>query len=76
MSKCHTILWTNDFCKKLKRAGDAGKPLRVVFSGSHQSQPRNQHGPMKGSAAILFWAGVVVLILGLVYDLISSITKR
>ena len=39
MNKCHTLLWTNDYCRKLKRAGDAGRPLRVVFSGSHLSQP-------------------------------------
>jgi hypothetical protein len=39
VGKCHTLLWTNDYCKKLKRAGETGKPLRVLFSGSHQSQP-------------------------------------
>jgi hypothetical protein len=39
MSKCHTILWTNDYCRKLKRAGDIGKPLSVLFGGCHQSQP-------------------------------------
>ncbi len=39
MSKCHTILWTNEYCRQLRRAGDAGKPLRVLFGGSHQSQP-------------------------------------
>src|SRR5688500_1060700 len=39
MSKCHTVLWTNDYCRKLKRVGDMGTPLRVLFGGSHQSQP-------------------------------------
>jgi hypothetical protein len=39
MNNYHTILWTNDYCKKLRRAGDVGKPLRVLFGGSHQSQP-------------------------------------
>lgn len=39
LGKCHTLLWTNEYCQKLRRAGDAGKPLRVLFSGSHQSQP-------------------------------------
>lgn len=39
MNKCHTVLWTNDYCRKLKRSGDIGKSLRVLFGGPHQSQP-------------------------------------
>lgn len=39
MGFSYTVLWTGDHCKRLNRAGDAGKPLRVVFGGSHLSQP-------------------------------------
>lgn len=41
MSCCpaYTVLWTNDYCRGLRRAGDVGKPLRVLFGGSHLSQP-------------------------------------
>ena len=34
-----TLLWANDYCKRLKKAGDEGRELRVLFGGSHQSQP-------------------------------------
>ena len=50
--------------------------LLIMGAGMVVCGAQNQHGPMKGAAAILFWAGVVVLVLGPVYDLISSITKR
>ena len=35
----YTVFWTNDYCRQLRKAGDLGKPLRIVFGGSHQSQP-------------------------------------
>jgi hypothetical protein len=35
----HTLFWTNDYCRSLRKAGDLGKQLRVLFGGSHQSQP-------------------------------------
>ncbi|MBI1373842.1 MAG: hypothetical protein GC159_14050 [Phycisphaera sp.] len=36
----HTVLWTSDRCKRIADLGDVGKPLRVVFGGSHRSMPR------------------------------------
>jgi hypothetical protein len=35
----YTVFWTNDYCRGLRKVGDVGKDLRVVFGGSHQSQP-------------------------------------
>ncbi len=35
----HTVVWTNDYCRALRKAGDVGKTLRVLFGGSHLSQP-------------------------------------
>jgi hypothetical protein len=35
----YTVFWTNDYCRQLRKAGDLGKLLQVVFGGSHQSQP-------------------------------------
>jgi len=35
----YTVLWTNDYCRGLQKAGDVGKPLQVVFGGSDLAQP-------------------------------------
>jgi len=35
----YTVFWTNDYCRQLRKAGDLGKQLQVLFGGSHQSQP-------------------------------------
>jgi hypothetical protein len=39
LSTAHTVVWTNDYCRALRKAGDVGKTLRVLFGGSHLSQP-------------------------------------
>lgn len=39
MTKSYTVLWTNDHCQRLKKAGDEGKKLNVVFGGIHLSAP-------------------------------------
>lgn len=39
MNDCYTVLWTNDRCKLLEKAGDEGHPLSVLFGGIHQSAP-------------------------------------
>lgn len=35
----YTVLWTNDRCRYLKRCGEEGKPLKVLFGGIHLSAP-------------------------------------
>jgi hypothetical protein len=40
MSDSYTVLWTNDRCNWLKKNGEAGKKLRVLLGGPHQSAPR------------------------------------
>jgi hypothetical protein len=39
MSKGYVVLWSRDYCTKLRRAGDVGRPLQVVYGGEHSSQP-------------------------------------
>jgi len=39
MANAFTVLWTNDHCQWLKRCGDEGKNLTVMFGGVHQSAP-------------------------------------
>ena len=33
------VLWTQAYCRALRRAGDLGSPLEVVYGGAHSSQP-------------------------------------
>jgi hypothetical protein len=35
----YVVLWTQDYCRRLRRSGDLGNPLEVVYGGSHTSQP-------------------------------------
>src|ERR1700704_3727224 len=39
MGSAYTVLWARDFCDEVRKAGDEGKPLTVLFGGSHQSCP-------------------------------------
>ena len=39
MSSAYSVLWAKDFCDEVRKAGDAGKPLTVLFGGMHQSCP-------------------------------------
>src|SRR5689334_17346423 len=39
MFNAFTVLWAKDRIAMLRRAGDAGKPLTVLFGGVHQSAP-------------------------------------
>jgi hypothetical protein len=39
MANAFTVLWTNDYCQWLKRCGDEGKNISVMFGGVHQSVP-------------------------------------
>ena len=40
MSDAYTVLWTKDRCQLLKKEGQVGAKLKVLFGGPHQSQPR------------------------------------
>src|SRR5215210_1751340 len=35
----YVVLWTRDYCRRLRRAGDLGRPLEVLYGGAHGSQP-------------------------------------
>lgn len=35
----YVVLWSRDRCREVRRAGDEGKPLEVVYGGAHTSQP-------------------------------------
>ncbi len=39
MAESYLVLWTQDRVRDLKRAGDGGKPLQVLFGGVHLSCP-------------------------------------
>jgi hypothetical protein len=39
MSSAYTVMWAKDRCDSLRKAGDTGKPLTVLFGGIHQSVP-------------------------------------
>ncbi|MFD0367576.1 hypothetical protein [Streptomyces sp. NPDC127114] len=39
MSDAFTVLWTQDTCRALRRAGRVGERPPVAFSGAHQSLP-------------------------------------
>jgi hypothetical protein len=40
MSDAYTVLWTKDRCQLLKKEGQVGARLKVLFGGPHQSHPR------------------------------------
>jgi hypothetical protein len=39
MSDAFTVLWTKEHCHEIRKAGEEGKPLTVLFGGNHQSCP-------------------------------------
>ena len=39
MSHSYTVMWARDYCAALRKAGEAGRPLVVLFGGTHQSAP-------------------------------------
>ena len=43
MTKAYTVLWTKFYYELLRKAGDEGKPLTVLFGGIHQSAPSLAH---------------------------------
>jgi hypothetical protein len=40
MPDAYTVLWTKDRCQLLKKTGQVGARLKVLFGGPHLSQPR------------------------------------
>jgi hypothetical protein len=70
LNSAYTVLWTRDHCRDLEKAGDEGRPLQVLFGGTHQSAPSLKsvgigHGDIvfpvtvhKGTLYVL--AGVIV----------------
>ena len=51
MAGTFVVLWTQDHCSRLKRAGEEGKPLTALFGGSHQSAPSfSRFGVQPGDA--------------------------
>jgi hypothetical protein len=39
MSEAYTMFWTRERCAAMRRLGDLGKPLEVLFGGPHTSEP-------------------------------------
>jgi hypothetical protein len=39
MADSYTVLWSSESCKRLKKHGVIGQPLRVLFGGEHESAP-------------------------------------
>lgn len=39
MSDAFTVLWTKEHCQELRKAGEEGRALTVLFGGAHQSCP-------------------------------------
>jgi len=39
MGESYLVLWSQDRCRTLKKAGDVGKSLQVLFGGPHISAP-------------------------------------
>ena len=39
MPESFSVLWTKERCQEIRKAGEEGKPLTVLFGGEHQSCP-------------------------------------
>lgn len=39
MSDAFTVLWTKEHCQEIRKAGEEGQALTVLFGGEHQSCP-------------------------------------
>ena len=39
MSEAFTVFWDRNSCRELRKAGEEGQPLTVLFGGIHQSCP-------------------------------------
>lgn len=71
MSSAYTVPWTRDRCRTLQKAGDEGKPLHVLFGGSHQSAPSLKHagiGPGDLVFPVAVFKGTLYVLAGVVID--------
>ncbi|MBX7224055.1 MAG: hypothetical protein K1Y36_29335 [Blastocatellia bacterium] len=51
-----TVMWAKDQCVKLQKAGEAGKPVTVLFGGIHQSAPSlKRAGIESGDVVFPLW---------------------
>lgn len=39
MADAYTVFWTRERCNALRKQGDVGKPLSLLFGGPHTSEP-------------------------------------
>src|SRR5688500_2604680 len=71
MPEAYTILWTGDYCRSLKKAGDAGKPISVLFGGEHLSAPSlRRFGVEPGDCVfpIMVQKGLLYVLAGVIVD--------
>ena len=66
MANSFTLLWSQERCERMEKAGQASKPLTVLFGGPHQSEPRfRRFGVQPGDYLYpLRVAGGVLYVLG------------
>jgi hypothetical protein len=55
MKTGYTVLWARDHCAALKKAGEEGKPLQVLFGGVHQSSPSLKGSGIETSCSVWLW---------------------
>jgi hypothetical protein len=48
----YTVMWPMDRCKWLDKAGETGKPIQVIFGGTHQSIPSLSHFKVQPGDAV------------------------
>lgn len=48
----YTVMWPMDRCKWLDKIGEIGRPIRVIFGGSHQSIPSLSHFKVQPGDAV------------------------
>lgn len=69
----YIVLWTQDYCRGLRRAGDLGSPLEVVYGGAHSSQPLiSRYGVGRGDTlyAVSIAKGQLLVVGGMTVDAI------
>lgn len=70
----YVLLWTQDYCNRLRKAGDVGEPLEVVYGGSHTSQPLiSRYGVQAGDTlyTVSVKKGSLLVIGGMTVDTIT-----
>jgi hypothetical protein len=52
MKNAYTVLWARHHCARLKKAGEVGRQLEVLFGGVHQSAPSLKRAGIKPGDAV------------------------